>query len=127
MSQTQSPTSELVAGAAAGESREWNWHPSLPIETSPVFKALPRPFASLKWYADAWLPLSELALFEALVRWVWYRFQLEQAAMDPACVSASVAALLARCDRNGDGAVSFEEIRIVFHLVWPRLVSTIMI
>ena len=71
MSQTQSPTSELVAGAAAGESREWNWHPSLPIETSPVFKALPRPFASLKWYADAWLPLSELALYVLLAWAVW--------------------------------------------------------
>ena len=62
---------ELVAGSPAGESREWNWHPSLPIETSPVFKKPPRPVASLKWYSGAWLPVSELLLYVLIAIAVW--------------------------------------------------------
>lgn len=73
MSSSKIDASELVAGSPAGESREWNWHPALPIDTSPVFKAPPRPFASLKWYLNAWLPISELAVYVliAIAVWTW--------------------------------------------------------
>ena len=73
MSSPEIDASQLVAGAPAGESREWNWHPALPIDTSPVFEAPPRPFASLKWYLSAWLPISELAIYVliAIAVWMW--------------------------------------------------------
>ena len=67
MSSETTNTSELTAGTPAGESREWNWHPDLPINTSPVFEKPPRPFASLRWYAGAWLPISELLLYVVIV------------------------------------------------------------
>ena len=70
----------LIAGKSAGESREWNWHPALPIDTSPVFETPPRPFASLRWYRDAWLPVSELALYLviAIAVWAWLQPGPEQ-------------------------------------------------
>ena len=80
MSSATTNTSELTAGTPAGESREWNWHPDLPINTSPVFEKPPRPFASLRWYAGAWLPISELLLYVviAFAVWSWLQPPLEQ-------------------------------------------------
>ena len=40
------------------ERREWNHQPDLPIRTSPLWEWPPRPLAALKWYRDAWLPVT---------------------------------------------------------------------
>ena len=43
------------AAVPAGTSREWNFHPRLPITMSPVFDVPPRPKAALGWLAGTWL------------------------------------------------------------------------
>jgi sterol desaturase/sphingolipid hydroxylase (fatty acid hydroxylase superfamily) len=48
------PTSEIPAG----QSREWNFHPKLPISMSPVFDVPPRPKAALLWLLGTWTRLS---------------------------------------------------------------------
>ena len=62
---------ELVAGMPAGESKSWNWHPEIPIKTSPLFEFPPNPAAIVKWYAGAWLPVTEFGLYLLLAAGVW--------------------------------------------------------
>ena len=42
----------------AGKSREWNFHPALPISMSPVFDIPPKPKAALAWLLGTWLKLT---------------------------------------------------------------------
>lgn len=42
----------------AGKSREWNFHPALPISMSPVFDIPPKPKAALHWLVGTWLKLT---------------------------------------------------------------------
>ncbi|UWR23022.1 hypothetical protein [Sulfitobacter sp. S190] len=42
----------------AGKSREWNWHPALPISMSPVFDVPPQPAAAARWLIGTWTKLS---------------------------------------------------------------------
>jgi lathosterol oxidase len=71
---------ELVTGSPAGESKSWNWHPHIPIQYSPVFTFPPNPVAILKWFASAWLPLTELTcyLLLAIVVWRWVQPSLAE-------------------------------------------------
>ncbi len=43
---------------AAGKSRDWNFHPNLPIAMSPVFDIPPKPKAALTWFANTWLKIT---------------------------------------------------------------------
>jgi len=43
---------------AAGQSKEWNYHPDLPIGMSPVFDIPPKPQAAIAWLAGTWLKLT---------------------------------------------------------------------
>ena len=54
-------------------SRDWHWHPDLPIPNSPVFAWPPRPFAAVRWLAGYWLAISfvVLELILALIVWTW--------------------------------------------------------
>lgn len=52
MSQTKSADNEVEP---AGQSKDWNFHPKLPIDMSPVFDVPPRPKAALRWLAGTWL------------------------------------------------------------------------
>ncbi|NKB64152.1 MAG: hypothetical protein GKR95_19240 [Gammaproteobacteria bacterium] len=54
---------ELIPGTPAGESKSWNWHPDVPIQYSPLFCVPLKPLAILKWFANAWLPLTELGCY----------------------------------------------------------------
>ncbi len=58
-------------GIPAGQAREWNWNPDLPIPTSPVFSWPPRPLAALKWLSSEWLAISAMVLEFALAFAVW--------------------------------------------------------
>ena len=62
-------------------SRDWQWHPDLPIPTSPVFAWPPRPVAAVKWLAGYWLALSAVVLEFALAWAVfaWLQPTAEQA------------------------------------------------
>lgn len=44
-------------------SREWNWHPDLPLFGAPFWDWPVRPLASLKWLVSAYFPLSDRALY----------------------------------------------------------------
>jgi sterol desaturase/sphingolipid hydroxylase (fatty acid hydroxylase superfamily) len=49
-------------------SREWHWHPELPIPTSPVFVWPPQPLAAARWLAGYWLAISAVVV-EFLFAW----------------------------------------------------------
>ncbi len=42
----------------AGQSRDWNYHPDLPIRMSPVFDLPPKPKAAVAWLLGTWLKLT---------------------------------------------------------------------
>jgi len=63
---------ELVIGTPAGESKSWNWHPQVPIKTSPLFEFPPNPVAIVQWFARAWLPLTEFGVYLLLAMLVWF-------------------------------------------------------
>ncbi len=69
---SENSAEELVVGMPAGESKSWNWHPDIPIKTSPLFEFPPNPVAIVKWYAGAWLPVTEFGLYLLLVTGVWF-------------------------------------------------------
>lgn len=58
---------------SAGSSREWNWHPDLPVAVTPLFCWPPRPIATLRWFAMNWLPITEYLIY-ALMAWATWAF-----------------------------------------------------
>lgn len=58
---------------AAGQSKDWNYHPKLPIAMSPVFDLPPQPKAASAWLMGTWLKLTPPVnhLFFALVATVF--------------------------------------------------------
>lgn len=70
-SDSTQPAEELAIGTPAGESKSWNWHPDIPIKTSPLFEWPPNPAAIVRWFAGAWLPLTELGVYLLLAAAVW--------------------------------------------------------
>ncbi len=60
---------------AAGDAKEWNWNPDLPIPVSPVFSWPPRPVAAARWLAGYWLAISSVVLELALAVCVWWLTQ----------------------------------------------------
>jgi len=42
----------------AGQSKDWNYHPDLPIALSPVFDIPPKPKAAFVWLTKTWLSLT---------------------------------------------------------------------
>ena len=51
--------------------REWNWHPELPVQVTPLFDWPPDPRKTLKWFAENWLPVSEYSLYVLLAYLIW--------------------------------------------------------
>jgi len=49
------PEADTPSQTPAGKSREWNFHPALPIAMSPVFDTPPHPKAALAWLKGTWL------------------------------------------------------------------------
>lgn len=56
---------------AARNSREWQCHPSIPLEISPLFSWPPRPAATFRWFAANWLAITEYTAFVVLAVLVW--------------------------------------------------------
>ncbi len=52
-------------------SRDWHWHPALPIKTSGVFSWPPDPVKMVGWLAKSWLSLSPTSLWLLLALAVW--------------------------------------------------------
>jgi len=80
MAVTESDPS-TVKSSAGPMSKEWYWHPDLPISTSPIFAWPPRPLAAIQWLVSYWLALSSVVIELALAVAVWYWLQPEAAQM----------------------------------------------
>ncbi|MEQ9487986.1 MAG: sterol desaturase family protein [Alphaproteobacteria bacterium] len=54
-------------------SRDWYWHPDLPIQTSGVFSWPPNPVRMIAWIGKSWLTLSTTTVWIvlALAAWQW--------------------------------------------------------
>ncbi|WP_306114356.1 MULTISPECIES: sterol desaturase family protein [unclassified Roseovarius] len=63
------------------QSREWNYHPDLPLQDPSVFRWPPRPGFLLRWFARNWLTLSErvMMVILAVVTWLTLYPSLETA------------------------------------------------
>ena len=53
------------------KSREWNWHPDLPVTASPLFAWPPRPAATLGWFINSWLPITEFMIYVIISVVIW--------------------------------------------------------
>lgn len=61
-------------------SREWYWHPALPIRTSGVFSWPPHVVRMARWLAKSWLTVSTTTLWLvlALAVWQWATPEIEE-------------------------------------------------
>ena len=53
-------------------SRDWHWHPNLPIQNSGLFDWPPNPARIAHWFAKSWLSLCGNTLWFALAFAVWF-------------------------------------------------------
>ena len=63
------------------QSKEWNYHPDLPLQDPSVFKWPPNPGFLARWFARNWLTLSErvMMVILAVVMWLFFYPSLETA------------------------------------------------
>ena len=62
-------------------SKNWHWHPDLPIPMSPIMSWPPRPIATIKWIASYWLAIGAITM-EFAFAWLVHLFlQPDLAAM----------------------------------------------
>ncbi len=70
----QTQSKEPLSASENAFSRRWNYHPPVPIRTSPFF-ALPFiPRDCVRWFSDRWLKLAENTLLVVLATLVWFFF-----------------------------------------------------
>ena len=58
-----------------GFTRQWNYRPPVPIQTSPVFAWPPQPRRLLRWIADRWFALGENLILVGLATLTWFFLQ----------------------------------------------------
>ena len=70
-----------MSDTSGKQSREWNYHPELPLQDPSVFKWPPRPGFLLCWFARNWLTLSErvMMVILAVIAWLTLYPSLETA------------------------------------------------
>jgi len=61
-------------------SREWNYHPDLPLADSSIFSWPPRAGFLVRWFLTNWLTLSErvMMVIGAVALWLWVYPSLEE-------------------------------------------------
>lgn len=54
-------------------SKDWNYHPDLPLADGSIFKWPPKPGFLARWFARNWLSLSErvIMVLLAVAIWLW--------------------------------------------------------
>jgi sterol desaturase/sphingolipid hydroxylase (fatty acid hydroxylase superfamily) len=57
---------------ADNQSREWNYHPDLPLADPSIFKWPPNPGFLVRWFARNWLTLSERVMMVLISVAAWY-------------------------------------------------------
>ena len=62
-------------------SKEWNYHPDVPLADPSIFKWPPSPQFLATWFARNWLTLSErvMMVLAAIGCWIWLYPSLTQA------------------------------------------------
>ena len=75
MAVTDAPVASADVAGDGPMSRDWHWHPDLPIPVSPLFAWPLQPLATLRWFAGNWLAVSMVAVEIALACLVWYALQ----------------------------------------------------
>lgn len=62
-------------------SREWNYHPDLPLSDPSIFRWPPDPGFLARWFARNWLTLSErvMMVIASVALWYWVYPPIEQA------------------------------------------------
>ena len=76
-------------------SREWIWHPDLPLEPATVFGWPVRPVNLWRWFAGTWLSFTDTVIWCALAFAVW-RFALPGPAAMASLDAASLASIYGR-------------------------------
>jgi lathosterol oxidase len=57
------------------KSKEWNYHPDVPIQNSPVFSWPPEPKRLALWFRDSCFSLTERVLIMGLAILTWFYLQ----------------------------------------------------
>ena len=60
-----------MSDTSGNQSREWNYHPDLPLSDPSVFKWPPSPGFLACWFARNWLTLSERVMMVILAVLLW--------------------------------------------------------
>ena len=62
------------------KSKLWNYHPTVPLQASPLFASPFRPLAVAKWFVCAWFPVSErlIILLLSIFSWAYFHPSLER-------------------------------------------------
>jgi len=68
-------------GDMEGMSREWNYHPELPLHDPSIFRWPPDPGFLARWFAKNWLTLSErvMMVIVSVALWYWAYPSLDRA------------------------------------------------
>ena len=68
-------------GDMEGMSREWNYHPDLPLHDPSIFRWPPDPGFLARWFAKNWLTLSErvMMVIVSVALWYWAYPSLDRA------------------------------------------------
>ncbi len=56
-------------------TRQWNYRPSVPISTSPLFQWPLKPLAVVRWFSDRWMVFGENLIILLLAVLTWHVFQ----------------------------------------------------
>ncbi len=70
-----------MSDSGGHSSREWNYHPDLPLADGSIFRWPPRPGFIARWFACNWLSLSErvMMVILAVIAWLFFYPALEEA------------------------------------------------
>ncbi len=63
-----------MTDAPPPQSKEWNYHPELPLQDPSVFKWPPSPGFLVRWFGHNWLTLSERVMMVLLAVVMWLLF-----------------------------------------------------
>ena len=66
MTITKNPPKDQPNTSAAPMSREWHWHPDLPVNYAPYWLWPAKPGVVAKWIWQNWLQFSDRSIFLAL-------------------------------------------------------------
>jgi sterol desaturase/sphingolipid hydroxylase (fatty acid hydroxylase superfamily) len=65
---------EAATGTARKKRKQWNYHPDVPIQVSPLFSRPLRLKAIVKWFVGGWFPVSEKLIVLTLAMISWFFF-----------------------------------------------------